>query len=119
MENQLRGRDRAVWATASPFLAAQIKRDIHDIGLRIPVWELSEQPLRGNGNLWHLGPGLMITTYQTLLRKPKKKPGDEAEEGVTRIDQLLSWLGGAEWNGVLVREQHIQSNAHVTGTQVH
>lgn len=32
LENSLHGRDRAVWVTASPFLATQIRRDARDVG---------------------------------------------------------------------------------------
>ena len=32
LENSLHGRDRAIWVTASPFLATQIRRDARDVG---------------------------------------------------------------------------------------
>jgi hypothetical protein len=93
-ENLLRGRDRAVWVTASPFLANQIRRDVKDIGLPMRVLELKDQPLPYNPNLFRLGPGIMICTYRTLIRT--EKAGN-----ISRMGQLISWLGGENWDGVL------------------
>lgn len=86
-----------MWVTASPFLAQQIKRDVKDVGLRIKVHELSSQPLKGNANIRRLGPGLMITTYRTLI--------GQADDGTKRVDQLISWLGGEDWDGVLALDE--------------
>ena len=88
MENVLRGRDRAVWVTASPFLAEQIRRDCRDVGLRARIFELSQVDTR-NRNTRALGPGLMICTYSTLIRTSQRGP--------SRLEQLLCWLGGEDW----------------------
>lgn len=93
-----------MWVTASPFLAQQIKRDVKDVGLKIRVHELSSQPLKGNGNIHRLGPGLMITTYRTLI--------GSADDGTTRIDQLISWLGGEDWDGVLALDEAHKVGVH-------
>ncbi len=45
-----------------------------------------------------MGPGLMICTYRTLLGKESGGP-------VTRIGQLLSWVGGEGWDGVLALDE--------------
>lgn len=45
-----------------------------------------------------MGPGLMICTYRTLLGKESGGP-------VTRVDQLLSWVGGEGWDGVFALDE--------------
>ena len=103
-ENMLRGRDRAVWMTASPFLANQIRRDVKDIGLPMRILELKDHKLARNPNLSGLGPGIMICTYRTLIRA-------ETAGKVTRMGQLISWLGGEDWDGVLaLDEAHLAKN---------
>jgi len=103
-ENMLRGRDRAVWVTASPFLATQIRRDVEVIGLPMDILVLKDQKLAGNPDLFGPGPGIMICTYRTLIRTEKAG-------SISRIDQLISWLGGENWDGVLaLDEAHLAKN---------
>jgi hypothetical protein len=97
MENYLRGRDRAVWVTVSGSLSSQIKRDVQDIGLKLPVRELKDYPPGRYPDMKDVGPGLMVTTYHLLLGR--------GANGVSRVDQLLSWLGGQEWDGVLALDE--------------
>jgi len=54
--------------------------------------------MKNNPDLSGMGPGLMICTYRTLLGKESGGP-------VTRVDQLLSWVGGEGWDGVLALDE--------------
>lgn len=108
-----------MWVTASPFLATQIKRDVKDVGLRIPILELSKFPLAGRPDLSGEKAGLMICTYRGLLGGMKDEEGEEddgefggggggaaaEEEGPSRLGQLISWVGGEGWEGVLALDE--------------
>lgn len=119
MESIKRGRDRAVWVTASPFLAEQIKRDVKDVGLgHVPVHELSKFSLRARPNLGALKPGIMVCTYRGLLGRQggggeEDAAAEEAAGGPSRVEQLLSWLG-EEWDGVLALDEAHKVNTHAT-----
>lgn len=77
--------------------------------MKTRIWELSDQKLKDNHDLSDMGPGLMICTYRTLL-------GQEAGGSVTRVNQLLSWVGGDGWDGVLaLDEAHRAKNLHAQG----
>lgn len=77
--------------------------------MKTRIWELSDQKLKDNHDLSDMGPGLMICTYRTLL-------GREAGGSVTRVNQLLSWVGGDGWDGVLaLDEAHRAKNLHAQG----
>jgi hypothetical protein len=54
--------------------------------------------MKDNPDLSDMGSGLMICTYRTLLGKESGGP-------VTRVDQLLSWVGGEGWDGVLALDE--------------
>lgn len=121
MDNIQRGRDRAVWVTASPFLATQIKRDVKDVGLgRVAVYELSKFSPTHRLDLSGLGPGIMICTYRGLLSKFGRGEGDDEgggggglEAAPKRVQQLVSWLGGWEWDGVLALDEAHKARARL------
>jgi hypothetical protein len=94
-ENFLRGRKQAVWLSASADLAADASRDLCDIGLySIPVMKLSDREYKDETS--SPTAGLMFCTYSLLLAKGKKR---------SRMDQLVEWCGGSEFDGCLVSDR--------------
>jgi predicted RNA methylase len=102
LDNWLKGRRRAVWVSKSDKLIKDAQRDWSALGQeRLLVTPLSRfrqgAPIR-------LGEGILFTTYATLR-------SDARDEKVSRVRQIVDWLG-AEFDGVIIfDESHAMQNA--------
>ncbi len=102
LDNWLKGRRRAVWVSKSDKLIEDAQRDWSALGQeRLLVTPLSRfrqgAPVR-------LGEGILFTTYATLR-------SDARDEKVSRVRQIVDWLG-AEFDGVIIfDESHAMANA--------
>jgi len=102
LDNWLKGRRRAVWVSKSDKLIEDAQRDWSALGVeRLLVTPLSRfrqgVPIR-------LEQGVLFTTYATLR-------SDARDEKVSRVKQIVEWLG-ADFDGVIIfDESHAMQNA--------
>ncbi|MGD9631928.1 MULTISPECIES: strawberry notch-like NTP hydrolase domain-containing protein [unclassified Afipia] len=102
LDNWLKGRRRAVWISKSDKLIEDAQRDWSALGLeRLLVTPLSRFR---QGTSIRLGEGILFTTYATLR-------SDARDEKVSRVRQIIDWLG-TDFDGVIVfDESHAMQNA--------
>jgi predicted RNA methylase len=102
LDNWLRGRRKAVWISKSDKLLEDAQRDWSALGMeRLLVTPLSRFP---QGKPITLPEGILFLTYATLR-------SDDRGEKVSRVRQIVDWLG-SDWDGVLIfDESHAMQNA--------
>jgi predicted RNA methylase len=102
LDNWLKGRRRAVWISKSDKLIEDAQRDWSALGVeRLLVTPLSRFR---QGTPIRLGEGILFTTYATLRT-------DERGEKLSRVRQIVEWLG-SDFDGVIVfDESHAMQNA--------
>lgn len=102
LDNWLRGRRKAVWVSKSDKLLEDAQRDWSALGMeRLLVTPLSRFP---QGRPVTLPEGILFTTYATLRT-------DDRGERVSRVKQILEWLG-SDFDGVIIfDESHAMQNA--------
>jgi hypothetical protein len=102
LDNWLKGRRRAVWISKSDKLLEDAQRD----------WRaLKQEPLLitplsrfRQGTAIKLDQGILFTTYATLR-------SDARENRVSRVQQIVDWLG-TDFDGVIIfDESHAMQNA--------
>lgn len=102
LDNWLKGRRRAVWISKSDKLLEDAQRDWRALGqeplLITPLARFRQgAPIR-------LEQGILFTTYATLR-------SDAREGRVSRVQQIVDWLG-TDFDGVIVfDESHAMQNA--------
>jgi predicted RNA methylase len=102
LDNWLKGRRRAVWISKSDKLLVDAQRDWRALGqeplLVTPLARFRQgAPIR-------LEQGILFTTYATLR-------SDAREGRVSRVQQIVDWLG-TDFDGVIVfDESHAMQNA--------
>ncbi|MBF9151683.1 strawberry notch family protein [Novosphingobium jiangmenense] len=102
LDNWLKGRRRAVWISKSDKLLEDAQRDWRALGQE----PLLIQPLARfrQGTPIRLEQGILFTTYATLR-------SDVRENRVSRVQQIVDWLG-SDFDGVIVfDESHAMQNA--------
>jgi predicted RNA methylase len=102
VDNWLKGRRRAVWISKSDKLIEDAQRDWSALGMeRLLVTPLSRFR---QGTPIRLEQGVLFTTYATLRT-------DERGEKLSRVRQIVEWLG-SDFDGVIVfDESHAMQNA--------
>ncbi|MBN8994806.1 MAG: strawberry notch family protein [Rhizobiales bacterium] len=102
LDNWLQGRRKAVWISKSDKLIEDAQRDWSALGMeRLLVTPLSRFP---QGRPITLPEGVLFTTYATLR-------SDAKAEKVSRVRQIVEWLG-SDFDGVLIfDEAHAMQNA--------
>ncbi len=102
LDNWLKGRRRAVWVSKSDKLIEDAQRDWSALGMeRLLVTPLSRFR---QGAAIRLVEGVLFTTYATLR-------SDAREEKVSRVRQIVEWLG-SDFDGVIIfDESHAMQNA--------
>ena len=102
LDNWLKGRRRAVWISKSDKLIEDAQRDWSALGMeRLLVTPLSRFR---QGTPIRLGEGVLFTTYATLRT-------DERGKKLSRVAQIVEWLG-SDFDGVIVfDESHAMQNA--------
>jgi len=102
LDNWLKGRCRAVWISKSDKLIDDAQRDWSALGQeRLLITPLSRfRP----GSPIRLEQGILFTTYATLR-------SDGREEKLSRVQQIVDWLG-RDFDGMIVfDESHAMQNA--------
>ena len=102
LDNWLKGRRRAVWISKSDKLIEDAQRDWAALGMeRLLVTPLARFR---QGTPIRLEQGILFATYATLRT-------DAREERVSRVRQIVDWLG-SDFDGVIVfDESHAMANA--------
>jgi predicted RNA methylase len=102
LDNWLKGRRKAVWVSKSDKLIEDAQRDWSALGQeRLLVTPLSRFR---QGTPIRLEQGILFTTYATLR-------SDARDEKVSRVKQIVEWLG-ADFDGVIIfDESHAMQNA--------
>ena len=102
LDSWLKGRRRAVWISKSDKLIDDAQRDWSALGQeRLLVTPLARFR---QGTPIRLDEGILFTTYATLR-------SDAREEKVSRVRQIVDWLG-RDFDGVIVfDESHAMQNA--------
>ena len=102
LDNWLRGRRKAVWISKSDKLIEDAQRDWSALGQeRLLVKPLSRF---AQGKPITLSEGILFTTYATLR-------SDDRGEKVSRVRQIVDWLG-RDFDGVIIfDESHAMQNA--------
>jgi len=102
LDNWLKGRRRAVWISKSDKLIEDAQRDWSALGMeRLLVTPLSRFR---QGTPIRLSEGILFATYATLR-------SDERGEKLSRVRQIVEWLG-PDFDGVVVfDESHAMQNA--------
>lgn len=93
LENFLRGRSKHLWISTSNDLYFDACRDMKDLRAHIPVIK-SLQDLEQRLN--KPSQGILFTTYATLASR---------NNNCLRMRQIIDWLGGDSWDGVLVFDE--------------
>jgi predicted RNA methylase len=102
LDNWLKGRRRAVWISKSDKLIEDAQRDWSALGQeRLLVTPLARFR---QGTPIRLDEGILFTTYATLR-------SDARAEKVSRVRQIVDWVG-SDFDGVIVfDESHAMANA--------
>ncbi|WP_290688407.1 MULTISPECIES: strawberry notch-like NTP hydrolase domain-containing protein [unclassified Haematobacter] len=102
LNNWLRGRRKALWISKSDKLIEDAQRDWSALGQeKLLITPLSRF---AQGKAITLSEGILFTTYATLR-------SDDRGEKVSRVRQIVDWLG-SDFNGVVIfDESHAMQNA--------
>jgi predicted RNA methylase len=102
LDNWLKGRRKAVWISKSDKLIEDAQRDWSALGMeRLLVTPLSRFP---QGKPIRLSEGVLFLTYATLR-------SDDRGEKLSRVRQIVEWLG-SDFDGVIIfDESHAMQNA--------
>ena len=102
LDNWLKGRRKAVWISKSDKLLEDAQRDWSALGMeRLLITPLSRFP---QGKPIRLSEGVLFLTYATLR-------SDDRGEKLSRVRQIVEWLG-SDFDGVMIfDESHAMQNA--------
>jgi predicted RNA methylase len=102
LDNWMQGRCKAVWISKSDKLLEDAQRDWSALGMeRLLVTPLSRFP---QGKDITLSEAVLFTTYATLR-------SDDRGEKLSRVKQIVEWLG-SDFDGVIIfDESHAMQNA--------
>jgi len=102
LDNWLKGRRKAVWISKSDKLLEDAQRDWSALGMeRLLITPLSRFP---QGKPIRLTEGVLFLTYATLR-------SDDRGEKLSRVRQIVEWLG-VDFDGVIIfDESHAMQNA--------
>jgi predicted RNA methylase len=102
LDNWLQGRRKAVWISKSDKLLEDAQRDWSALGMeRLLVTPLSRFP---QGRPITLAEGVLFTTYATLR-------SDDRGEKLSRVKQIVEWLGSDFDGAIIFDEAHAMQNA--------
>ena len=102
LDNWMKGRRKAVWISKSDKLIEDAQRDWSALGMeRLLVTPLSRFP---QGRPVTLPEGILFTTYATLR-------SDDRGEKVSRVRQIVEWLGSDFDGAIIFDEAHAMANA--------
>ena len=102
LDNWMQGRCKAVWISKSDKLIEDAQRDWSALGMeRLLITPLSRFP---QGKPVTLPEGILFTTYATLR-------SDDRGEKVSRVKQIVEWLGSDFDGAIIFDEAHAMQKA--------
>src|SRR5215218_7751232 len=102
VDNWFQGFDRAVWLSVNNGLMDSARRDLNDLGVRVPLHKINDFDVRKPITATC---GVIFSSYSSLIAS--------AKSGETRLQQLMEWLGP---NGVIILDEaHKAKNALAGG----
>ncbi|WP_287095453.1 strawberry notch family protein, partial [Mesorhizobium sp.] len=102
LDNWMQGRRKAVWISKSDKLIEDAQRDWSALGMeRLLITPLSRFP---QGKPIVLPEGVLFTTYATLR-------SDDRGDKVSRVKQIVEWLGPDFDGAIIFDEAHAMQNA--------
>ena len=110
LDNQMHGRNKAVWISFNEGLLADAKRDFAGVG-GDPELIFLQGKTKASGEILQKE-GVLFTTYSTLRGGERRQANDLGQkQGKTRLQQIIDWLG-PDFDGVIAfDESHSMSNA--------
>lgn len=112
LDNFARGRRRAVWLSTSSDLHHDAERDLRDLGCAgisiINNVQTLDKGTKVVGLSKDLQEGVLFMTYHTLI-----SPG----KGKTRLQQVIDWVGGPQFDGVIVFDEAHKAKNFVPGAE--
>jgi hypothetical protein len=117
LENVCRGRNKHIWISVSSDLYEDAKRDLIDIGLKrfaedrslllgkANYGDLEEQFYSDERTRGKVEGGMLFSTYSTLISKTGRGKNDGGAQVKTRLDQVVDWCGGEEFDGLLMFDE--------------
>ncbi len=102
VDNWFQGRDRAVWFSVNNDLMDSARRDLNDLGVKVPLHKINDFDVRKPITAPR---GVIFSSYNSLI--------SSAKSGETRMAQLMEWLGP---DGIIIfDEAHKAKNALASG----
>jgi hypothetical protein len=102
LDNWFQKRRRALWLSVNNDLLESTRRDLNDLGARIPLARINDYPADGE---IALPEGVLFSSYGSLIAESKK--------GARRLDQIRRWLGLEPV--IIFDEAHKAKNALASG----
>jgi hypothetical protein len=102
VDNWFQGRQRAVWFSVNNDLLESTRRDLNDLGVKIPLAKINDYDVSGDITL---PCGVIFSSYSSLI--------STSRSGAKRFDQLHRWLGPEAV--VIFDEAHKAKNALASG----
>ena len=108
LDNWLKGRRRAIWVSKSDKLLEDAQRDWSALGQeRLLVTPPSRFP---QGTPIRLDEGILFTTYATI-RSMEREGSEGRGVKVSRVQQIVDWLGKDFDGPIIFDESHAMANA--------
>ena len=102
VDNWFQNRRRALWLSVNNDLLESTRRDLNDLGVRIPLAQINDYPAAGDITL---PCGVIFSSYSSLI--------STAKSGAKRLDQIQKWLGREPV--IILDEAHKAKNALASG----
>ncbi|CAH3176312.1 unnamed protein product, partial [Porites lobata] len=115
LDNFARGRSRHTWFSISADLRLDAQRDLHDIGCFVKVIDGCQQldkETRVFGLPADFKEGVVFSTYATLVSSVQKGANRQS-----RLQQLIDWCGGEQFNGCLIFDECHKAKHFVPGKE--
>ncbi|CAH3184429.1 unnamed protein product [Porites lobata] len=115
LDNFARGRSRHIWFSISADLRLDAQRDLHDIGCFVKVIDGCQQldkETRVFGLPADFKEGVVFSTYATLVSSVQKGANRQS-----RLQQLIDWCGGEQFNGCLIFDECHKAKHFVPGKE--
>ncbi|XP_038050120.1 protein FORGETTER 1-like [Patiria miniata] len=119
LDNYCRSRTKHIWFSISADLKVDAQRDFHDIGCHIKVIEGCQQldkETRVLGLPKDFQQGVIFSTYATLVSSTQKG-GSWGSARQSRLEQLIRWCGGTDFNGCLVFDECHKAKHFIPGKE--
>ncbi|XP_065178274.1 uncharacterized protein LOC135808951 [Sycon ciliatum] len=108
LDNYIRNRRRHIWFSISGDLCLDAQRDVTDLGCYLKVISGCQQldkETRAFGLPSDFKEGIVFSTYATLVSSVAKGSSALNSKQQTRLEQLISWCGGKDFEGCLIFDE--------------